>query len=355
MFKMGVIGFGGMGNFHTKLVREKISRMEVKGAYDIKPEKKVKVEEAGLLWYDTAEALINDPEIDLVLITTPNNFHKPYAIQALRAGKHVLCEKPVMMNSEELEEVLAVAKEEGKIFTVHQNRRWDRDYLIVKDVYEKGTIGKPFYIESKVVGARGIPGDWRCTKVAGGGMMLDWGVHLIDQLLMLIDSPVVEVYAQVLNVKYQEIDDVDDNFKMMMKFENGTNALVEVGTFHLIDQPRWYINGDAGTLKIADWGSGADIVRALDVEMDWENAVVFTAAGPTRTMAARPKDSTESMHIDIAEKRTNYMLHEMLCDGMETGDYSKVAVQPNELRRSMKIMEAAFKSSKEGIVVKERI
>lgn len=352
MFKMGVIGWGGMGHFHAKLVEEKLTRMTVKGAYDINPDKKESMKRHGLVPYETADALLSDPEIDLVLISTPNNFHKEYALRALKAGKHVLCEKPVMMNSAELEEVLAAAKEAGKIFTVHQNRRWDRDYLIVKDVVNKGTIGKPFYIENRVNGARGIPGDWRCTKVAGGGMMLDWGVHLIDQMLMLIDSPVVELYAQVLNLKYEE---VDDNFKLMMKFENGVCGLVEVGTFHFIAQPRWYINGDAGTMIIPNWDSGADIVRALDTEMDWEMGIVYTAAGPTRTMAARPKDSTESLHIDIAPHRTNYMLHEMLLDAMETGDYSKVAVQPNEARRSMKIMEAAFKSSAEGILIKDRI
>ena len=352
MFKMGIIGWGGMGHFHEKLVRNKIARMEVKGVYDINPEKYADLAELGLLGYENADALLQDSEIDLVLVSTPNNFHKEYAIKALRAGKHVLCEKPVMMDSEELEEVLAVAKETGKIFTVHQNRRWDRDYLIVKDIIQNKKIGKPFFIESRVQGARGIPGDWRCTKVAGGGMMLDWGVHLIDQLLTMIDSPVVELYAQVLNLKYEE---VDDNFKLMMKFENGINALIEIGTHHFTTLPRWYINCDGGGLTIQDWSSGADVVKELDTEMDWEMGIVYTAAGPTRTMAARPKGTTEEYHVDIAEEKSNHMLHEMLVDAMESGDYSKVAVQPDELRRSMKIMEAAFKSSAEGILIKERI
>lgn len=352
MLKMGIIGWGGMGHFHHKLVTNKIDRMEVKGAYDINPEKNADMLERGIIAYETADALLQDPEIDVVLLSVPNNFHKEYAIRALKAGKHVLCEKPVMMNSEELEEVLAVAEETGKIFTVHQNRRWDRDFLIVKDIYDKATIGKPFFIESRVQGARGIPGDWRCTKVAGGGMMLDWGVHLIDQLLFMIDSPVVEVYAQVLNLKYEE---VDDNFKMMMKFENGINALIEIGTHHFSNLPRWYINSDAGTMTIQDWSSGADVIRELDTEMDWEMGIVYTAAGPTRTMAPRPKDSTEEFHVDIAEHTSNHQLHEMLVDAIESGDYSKIAVKPNEARRSMKIMEAAFKSSAEGIVIKDRI
>lgn len=352
MIKMGIIGWGGMGHFHYRTVMNKIARMEVKGAYDINPDKKADMLETGIIAYDTADALLQDPEIDLVLVSTPNNFHKDYAIRAMEAGKHVLCEKPVMMDSAELEEVIAVAEKTGKLFTVHQNRRWDRDFLIVKDIYEKGTIGKPFFIESRVQGARGIPGDWRCTKVAGGGMMLDWGVHLIDQLLFMIDSPVVELYAQVLKLKYEE---VDDNFKMMMKFENGINALIEIGTHHFATLPRWYINCDAGSMKIQDWSSGAEIIKELKTEIDWEMSVVYTAAGPTRTMAGRPEGSTEEFHIDIAPEKTNYMLHEMLADAIESGDYSKAAVKHHELRRSMKVMEAAFRSAEEGIVIKERI
>lgn len=352
MIRMGIIGFGGMGLFHQKMAEEKIGRLTVAGAYDINPEKREIMEAHGIKCYTTADELLNDPSIELIAVTTPNNFHKEYSIRAMRAGKHVLCEKPAMMCTADLDEVLAVAAETGKIFTVHQNRRWDRDYLIVKDVLEKGTIGKPFFIENRVNGARGIPGDWRCTKVAGGGMMLDWGVHLIDQMLMLVDSRVSEVYAQVLNVKYSE---VDDNFKMMMKFENGVCALIEVGTHHFISQPRWYVNCDMGTMLISNWDSGADIERELDAEMDWEMGVVYTAAGPTRTMAARPKGTTESIHIDIAKEPTNYLLHEMLCDAIESGDYSKVAVKPEEVRRSSLVMEAAFKSSRDGVVIKNCI
>ena len=352
IFTMGIIGWGGMGHYHEKIAREKLTRLQTKGAYDIDPAKKPDILSHGLIAYDTAEDLIRDPEIDLVVITTPNDSHKDYSIRALKAGKHVLCEKPVMMNGAELEEVLAVAKETGKIFTVHQQRRWDRDFLIVKDVLRSGVIGKPFFIESRVNGARGIPDDWRCYKATGGGLVLDWGVHLIDQLLTLIDSPVTEIYAQVLNLKYEE---VDDNFKMMLRYANGMGALIEVGTCHFIPQPRWYVNGGAGTLVIKDWASGADIVQELESDMQWEHGVVHTAAGPTRTMAARPEDSTVESHIDILPHTCNYLLQEQLLDAMESGDYSKVAVQPDHLRRSMKVMEAAFRSSAEGVLIKENI
>ena len=99
-----------------------------------------------------------------MILAVPNNFHKPLSIEAMRAGKNVICEKPVMLNAQELEEVLAVAKETGRQFSVHQNRRWDKDFLMVKKMLEDGTIGKPFYIESRVQGSKGIPGDWRCVR-----------------------------------------------------------------------------------------------------------------------------------------------------------------------------------------------
>lgn len=351
---LGIIGFGGMGKYHTNEIRKHVDRLRVKGAYDINEEREQLAKEMGLCVYDSAEALVADEEIDIVLVATPNNWHRHYVEMALRAGKHVICEKPVMMNSAELEAVTETARASGKIFTVHQNRRWDRDYLLVKRELASGMLGKPFFIESRVQGARGIPGDWRCTKVAGGGMMLDWGVHLIDQMLTLFDSPVTEVYAQVLNVKYQNPEnDVDDNLKILLRFQNGVCAQIEVGTYNLLALPRWYVCGDRGTMKIEDWGSGADILYAKDVEMQWENSIVYTAAGPTRTMAPRPQETVEEIHVDIDENRSAHLYYDNVIDAIE--GTAALIVTPEQAMRSMKVMEAAFRSSAEGICIKEEI
>jgi predicted dehydrogenase len=104
----------------------------------------------------------------------------------MEAGKNVICEKPVSLNSEELEEMIACSKRTGKLFTVHQNRRWDADFLVMRDLYESKELGEVFCIESRVHGSRGIPGDWRGMKKHGGGMIFDWGVHLIDQMLCIV-------------------------------------------------------------------------------------------------------------------------------------------------------------------------
>ena len=113
--------------------------------------------------------MLADKQTDLVLVATPNDVHKELVIAALEAGKNVVCEKPVTLCSEDLKEMRAAAERTGKFFTVHQNRRWDEDYLTVKKILEEGKLGEVFRIESRVHGSRGIPGDWRQEKEKGGG------------------------------------------------------------------------------------------------------------------------------------------------------------------------------------------
>ena len=159
---------------------ERVPELKLKGAFDIRPEALDKAREMGLYAYESLDEVLNDPEVDIVTIATPNNFHKPLAIKALRAGKFVISEKPVTLNAAELEEMIAVRDETGKLFSVHQNRRWDKDYAIIKKILADGTIGTPYFIESRVQGSRRAMHGWRSYKVNGGGMLLDWGVHLLE-------------------------------------------------------------------------------------------------------------------------------------------------------------------------------
>ena len=80
--------------------------------------------------------------------------------------------------------MMDAAERTGNFLTVHQNRRWDEDFWTVKKILEEGKLGEVFRIESRVHGSRGIPGDWRQEKEHGGGMVLDWGVHLLDQAML---------------------------------------------------------------------------------------------------------------------------------------------------------------------------
>ena len=112
-FTSALIGLGGMGTWHVENIQKKVSRIHVKGAFDVRPEALEKTGRLGIKPYGSLEELLADPEIDLVTIAIPNDMHKETAIRALRAGKHVVCEKPVTLNSAELEEIIAVQKSRG--------------------------------------------------------------------------------------------------------------------------------------------------------------------------------------------------------------------------------------------------
>lgn len=174
-----IIGYGGMGSYHVQELMPS-SFAKVVGIYDIAAAAQERASADGLHVYATLDELLTDDAVEAVLIATPNDVHKELSIVALRAGKQVICEKPVAINVGELDDILAVAAETGNVFMVHQNRRWDPDFLVIRDLYQNGAIGELVQIESRVHGANGIPGDWREQAKHGGGMLLDWGVHLID-------------------------------------------------------------------------------------------------------------------------------------------------------------------------------
>jgi predicted dehydrogenase len=343
---MAIIGFGGMGAWHAENVLSRIPDIRVKGAYDIRLEACEKIKEKGLLSYTSFDELLNDNEVDLVTIATPNNFHKDYAIRCLQEGKHVICEKPVTMNVAELEEIMEVAKASNKIFSIHQNRRWDKDFVIVKKVLEVGNIGTPYFIESRVQGSRGAMHGWRGHKINGGGMVLDWGVHLIDQFLNLIDSPVVSVTAHLFNL-YS--DEVDDNIKIMLRFENGISALCEMSTNCFINNPRWHVSCTDGTLTVEDWSCKGKIVKLnTDAKVEWTDDIVYTEAGPTRTMAPRPAFTTQILELPEVESDWSDYYKNIVkaMDGEED-----LIVKPEQAHRVMKVIEKVFLSQETGVGV----
>ena len=193
-YKMAIIGFGGMGSYHYSSIKEQLPEIEVAGVYDVREERCAAAKEQGLKVYTSLEELAGDKSIGIVLVATPNNFHKDLSIQMLRSGKNVVCEKPVTMNAAELEEIISVMKETGKHFSVHQNRRWDKDFVIMKKIVDDSLLGKPYVIESRVQGSKRVLAGWRGYKINGGGMVLDWGIHLTDQMLWMVPGRLSRVY-----------------------------------------------------------------------------------------------------------------------------------------------------------------
>ena len=342
--RQAIVGFGGMGGWHCESVREKVPEIEVYGVYDIREEAMEAARAKGLHTYASLAELLADESIDLVTVAVPNNFHKDISIQALRAGKNVVCEKPVTLNSKELEEIIAVRDETGKVFSVHQNRRWDKDYRIVKAAKDQGLLGKVYMVESKVQGSRGSMYGWRGHKENGGGMLLDWGVHLLDQAMQLFDEKVVGVEAHLLSMY---TPGVDDNIKVLLRFEKGCSYLMEMSTNCLINAPRWHVQGLGGTLQIDDWSCKGKLMKLKpNAEMKWDNDIVYTEAGPTRTMAPRPEYTMDALPLpqvspDLREYYRN------IADAI--WNRAELIVKPEQALRVMKVIDLLFKAQREGV------
>lgn len=340
----GLIGFGGMGKWHTEIL-ENVPEIELAGIYDIKEEKRKLAEEAGFHTYETEEAMLADESIDVILVATPNDTHRPIALRAMEAGKNVIVEKPATLSLKELTELEDMAGKTDRFLTVHQNRRWDEDLLTVREILKDQTMGEIFRIESRVHGSRGIPGDWRKEKAHGGGMVLDWGVHLFDQIFRLTgERRLKTVYATLTNVTNQE---VDDGFTAVLRFEGGLEVLVEVGTNNFISLPRWYVLGENGSAVVEDWDLSGKIVKAFSEE-EKEIVPVRTAAGLTKTMAPRREDTIRVEELprvpgDIADFHRNVAA--VLLRGEEP------AVKLPEVKRVMRLMETVFESAEKNHVM----
>lgn len=344
-FMLGIIGFGGMGNWHRELI-DSIDGLKVAGIYDIKKSRVDYAKENGIKAYDSLEDLLADDRIDVVLVSTPNDLHKPIAIKAMKAGKNVVSEKPVTLNSEDLQEMIDASEETGMFFTVHQNRRWDEDFLTMKKIYDERRLGEVFRIESRVHGSRGIPGDWRQEKEHGGGMVLDWGVHLLDQILLMMGNTKLNtVYATVTHITNQL---VDDGFTAELRFENGVEVIVEVGTNNFINLPRWYMLGNNGTAIIEDWNLNGKIVSAAG-KNETDVVPVRTAAGLTKTMAPRREDTIQIQELPAVKSDIRDFYRNVM-KVIEKKEESKIKLP--EVKRVMKLMEAIFESAEEHKVVK---
>lgn len=342
---IAVIGYGGMGGWHTEKI-QKIKGAELIGIYDILDERCRLSEQKGIHAFCSRDELLNDDRVELVTVATPNDFHKEIVLAALAAGKNVICEKPAALNSTDLEEMIAAANKVGKLFTVHQNRRWDEDYLSAKKIIDENKLGRVYNIESRVQGDRGVPGDWRNRKAQGGGMVLDWGVHLLDQVLMLKEKQkLVSVYAELTFVTS---DEVDDGFRTMLRFDDNTTAYVEVTTSNFVKLPRWYILGENGSALIEDWSLKGKIIKVSD----WENrdaVPVLAGAGLTKTMAPRTDDTIKKFGLPKVKADWGQYYDNVIA---ALNGEQEILITHEQVRRSTKLMEAIFESAEKNSVVK---
>lgn len=346
--KVGIIGFGVMAGHHVTQLSKGNVNAEAYAVFDISEERKAEAKRRGLIVYDSAEALLNDKNIDIVAVATPNDLHEKYAVMAMRQHKNVIVEKPVTLNAESFIRMTDEAEKAGVVFTADQNRRTNKDYVTVKKVIESGDIGKPYLIESSVSGCRGTFG-WRRLKENGGGMLYDWGVHLIDQILCLSERKVTNVFCNAFSVHYPEIDDC---FYLTLEFDDGLVARINVSTNAYISRPRWFMECDKGTVLIDDWTGNGKMTRLANGVHTGIDEQTETKAGPTRTMLPRDDGSAETVTLSPPEGLVDNLdpVYEQFINAID--GKAELTITPAQLLRSMKVIDAAFLSAQSGCNIK---
>ncbi len=346
--KYAVIGYGFIGRRHVKTLvnsdeavcaavcdRDHSRLEEVKELYPDMPV------------YASADEMFEKEELNGVIISANNNQHKDLVIKAARAGKHIICEKPAALSVKEFDEMVEEVKKAGVTFTVHQQRRFDKDFRTVKECYDKKLVGDIYTIKSSLYGYNGNMHDWHVYKSEGGGMMYDWGVHLIDQILYMIDSRLVSVYADVRNVINKE---VDDYFKIILRFENQVTVEIELGTYFLSDRKdwferHWYVGGNKGSMYADKFDPEGKIVRTTRLleNVAGEQDKSTASYGPTRSFGipAPGLIATEEIPKQTCEQSDYFKNYFKAVKGEE-----EFLVKIPEVRRVLAVMEACRESAR---------
>ncbi len=340
--RIGIIGFGFMGHEHLNLLSQH-EGYEVVAVCDI-DEVQLKDVPSSIAVYDHASKLLADENVQVVIVVVNNNQHRDIVCMAAEAGKDIICEKPAAMSVAEFDEMVRVTEQNGVKLTVHHQRRYDPDFRTTKEVFDSKTLGNLYSIKSSLYGFNGNMHDWHVYLSEGGGMLYDWGVHLLDQLMWMINEPIVSIFADIRNVINQE---VDDYFKILIRFRSGLVAEVELGTYYLEDKDKWFerhwvLAGDNGTMYLDGFDPEGKIVRTSRMLKNVGGKRTMTSAGPTRSfgppgegvIVTEPIPEVATVHMDYFN---NY--HDAYFGRAE------FVVKVPEVRRVLALMEAARKSS----------
>lgn len=287
------------------------------------------------------QAIINDPDIDLVVVTSPNTDHFRWAKEALLAGKHAMVEKPFTVSVAEADELIALSERQGKVLTVYHNRRFTSDTKTVKKLLDSGLLGEVRDYESHFDRYRPEPrpnGAWRERPLPGSGIFYDLGSHLIDQTLWFFGMPAAvtaEINSQRPWAK------ADDHFDVRLHYPAFT-ATLKSGMLCKIPGPTYLIHGTNGSF----------VKYGLDVQ---EAALDGGAIPEGKNWGREPEEIWGTIHAEYKGVKVQGKVES------EHGDYrdyfinlrdaiwgkTKIAVRPEEARNVMKIIEFAFQSSKE--------
>ncbi len=275
--RCAIVGYGpafNMGKHHADFIAD-TPGMETVAVCDPVPERLVAAQEElpGIATYARLGDMLKRQDFDLAVIITPHNTHARLAVQCLNAGKHVIVEKPMCVTAKEARRMLDAAEENKVMLSVFHNRRWDADYLTIREAVRQGLIGEVFEVDCYMGGWNPPRSWWREDKKISGGAFFDWGAHMLDWVLQIVDRPIIDVtgffHKRVWHTKTNA-----DQVRAIIRFEGNVQADVTVSSIARISRSKWRILGDRGAIE-SQWSGDAITVvtelKGLETKMEIPN------------------------------------------------------------------------------------
>ncbi len=337
---VGLLGFGAIGAEHARAVRETAGlhlvavcdRDPARAAVALASDPDVRV-------HDSADELLDDPDVEVVVISTPPDSHAYWAMAALDRGKHVVVEKPMALSTRECDALIDRAQRDGLALSVYQNRRFDPDYAVIRDAVRAGRIGEVFHVEA-FVGGYGHPCNyWHSDAGVSGGALFDWGSHIIDQVLDLVEGDVESVTAVNHKRVWHDVTNADHS-RMTLHFEGGREATFVYSDLAAALKPRWYVLGTQGALT-GEWRRESVVSRSAVGTLDED--VLAPADAPPRVRLHSPDgDVTQLAFRDVEP----HPFHADLSLWLQCGLLPRV--RGEQSRRVIAMLEAAEESARMG-------
>lgn len=246
---VGIAGLGRSGwHIHARLLQQVPEQFKLVAVMDADEARMKEAEDKfGCKKYKDFDSLIGDPNVELAVVAMPSHLHAPFAIQALNAGKDVVCEKPMATRLADADEMIATARKAKKVLSIFQNRRYAADFLKVREVLDSGKLGRIVMIRMAVHGF-GRRWDWQTLKEYGGGSLNNTGPHFLDQALQLMGGDEVpEVFCHL--DRALTCGDADDHVKVILRLKNHPMIDLEITAACPYGQGAWLVMGTCGGLS----------------------------------------------------------------------------------------------------------
>jgi predicted dehydrogenase len=341
---VGIVGYGPLGGmgYHHGLGVTQTDGIELVAVVDpsLERRKAAEADFPGVRTYAAASELMEDDDVEIALVATPPAHHASLTLALLRAGKHVACEKPLCLTVAEADGLIEAAAANGRSLTVHQNRRWDADFVAIKRAASAGLLGDIFNVETFVGGFAHPCRTWHSDAVVSGGAGYDWGSHHVDWILQLMGSAPRRVQAHGHKRVWHDVSNLDQ-IRIRMTWADGREAEFFQSDIAAVRRPKFYVQGTAGTLV----GSYRTItLESIEPGRGYVATEAHHAEAPAELLFARYESS-----YGISETRLPpaveqpFAFHRNLADHLHLGE--PLAVTPASVRRVIAVLEAAHRSS----------